>query len=302
MTNRRPPYGTSPNRPQGQQRPQQRTAATDVVNPSLELGTAILGVLHDIAQMQFRTNTLLEDLIASQADDDLYCPPSEHCPGGLKLRRSTVFEDDVPAEKRRDKFYHPLPEDAWYDLVDANKTFHVRNHNVWRSQALAGGGDPVPAPPSEARSQPPHSSDSVARPAKVETPAAPPAGIAIAGSTITVETWAATGPYLRRTIDRFKGEPGEPGAAAALWAYLTEEITAREPGDIIRRAAETVRSFLRQREGRDPALYFIGRSDADAVDLREALALFEREWDAQRAEAVAAATASAGVNPADLPF
>lgn len=309
MTTGRPPAARPGQRPAPQQRPQVqarqpygRQQAPAGENPAWQLANEMLGVLHDLAAMQYHTNDLIADLIALQEDTDLYCPPSDHCSGGILLRHSTVFADDLPAEKRRDKFYHPLPEAAWYDLVDKDKTFHVRNHNVWRSQAVHAGGDEVAEPmPPEERVQ----TRAAAPAGAAATQAAEPVpGIALAGSTITVETWEKVGPRVRATLDRFRAIDAEqPPALQAIWDYMTDEITARDPGDVIRRAAATVRSFLRERksEGKAPALYFVGRSDPDAIDLGEALALFEREWDAQVAEEITRVPL-ADIEPSDLPF
>ena len=105
----------------------------------------VVGLLRDIKfALLDMTSLLKQQLAASEAP--LYCPPSEHCAGGHLLAHSTVFEDDVPEEKRRDKFYHPLPEKDWYDVETKQGTLHVRNHNVWRSRALRDAGAAQSAP------------------------------------------------------------------------------------------------------------------------------------------------------------
>lgn len=75
--------------------------------------------------------------LAAASGPDLYCPPNEWCPGGIRLRRSTVFEANLSPEKRRDKFFHPLPREKWHDLETERGTFHVHSHNVWRSASLS---------------------------------------------------------------------------------------------------------------------------------------------------------------------
>ncbi len=74
---------------------------------------------------------------AEQNQPALYCPPSEHCPGGIELlhHSKAYWKNDG---NDGDRFYHPLPESDWY-AYQGEGAFHgatVKAHNVWRSDAL----------------------------------------------------------------------------------------------------------------------------------------------------------------------
>lgn len=76
---------------------------------------------------------------AQAAEVPLYCPPSQHCLGGVRLMRhaEAYWRHDG---KDADRLYHPLPEGAYY-RYEGEGPFHgseVRNHSVWRSKALTG--------------------------------------------------------------------------------------------------------------------------------------------------------------------
>lgn len=70
-------------------------------------------------------------------DEALYCPPDlPHCPGGIRLMRSTVKSEKKTPEQMRDSFFHQLPQDRWYQKEVNGNTFHTKNHDVWRRAAL----------------------------------------------------------------------------------------------------------------------------------------------------------------------
>lgn len=76
---------------------------------------------------------------SSQANEpQLYCAPDEHCPGGFPLRRHAP-EYEKGDGKDADRLYHVLPEERWFrfDGEGAFKGQTVKNHNVWRSRAVA---------------------------------------------------------------------------------------------------------------------------------------------------------------------
>jgi len=100
-----------------------------------------------LSELRFHGDRLerIEKLVAEQArvsEVPLYCPPSDHCPGGVRLRRHAP-EYEKGDGKDIDRFYHPLPEKDWYRF-EGQGAFHgsmVKNHSVWRSKALTDGND-----------------------------------------------------------------------------------------------------------------------------------------------------------------
>jgi hypothetical protein len=100
----------------------------------------VITLLEQLLDAQYRTNGLLEAM-ASANEPTLYCPPGDHCPGGVALlhHAPAYWKNDG---KDQDRFYHPLPERDYFTYTGegAFKGATVRNHNVWRSAAIQVGG------------------------------------------------------------------------------------------------------------------------------------------------------------------
>lgn len=99
----------------------------------------ILGELRFIGDQLQKLVALTEQSVAAN-EPALYCPPDNHCPGGVRLMKHApkYWKNDG---KDADRYYHPLPEqDYWvFKGEGAFNGSTVRNHNVWRSQALTDG-------------------------------------------------------------------------------------------------------------------------------------------------------------------
>lgn len=107
----------------------------------------LLYALEQILDEQVRTRQAIEAQ-ASANEPALYCPPDEHCPGGVRLMKHApkYWKNDG---EDKDRFYHPLPESAYW-IFRGEGAFNgntVKNHNVWRSQALTEGGESADAYP-----------------------------------------------------------------------------------------------------------------------------------------------------------
>ena len=72
----------------------------------------------------------------------LYCPPTDFCDGGFRLYRhkEEYWKKDG---KDADRLYHALPEERWFKFTGegAFQGSTVKNHNVWRSQAVTEGSE-----------------------------------------------------------------------------------------------------------------------------------------------------------------
>lgn len=97
----------------------------------------IVRALERMLDETIRVRQLLEEQARSNAPT-LYCPPDDHCPGGvaLRLHAEAYWKNDG---KDADRLFHPLPEVYWYRYTGdgAFKGATVRNHNVWRSAAIS---------------------------------------------------------------------------------------------------------------------------------------------------------------------
>ena len=125
--------------------------------------------------------------------------PDDHvlCPGGVPLSLSLKSRDD--AEKDRDSFTHPLPEDrqfvAVYRGYERNRT-GVTSHNVWRRNAVAAPGaasnGAAPAVAPQERTQAPlqASTQAAATPVAQQGNGATPATLSMSDAIGRTIAWA----------------------------------------------------------------------------------------------------------------
>lgn len=52
-----------------------------------------------------------------------------------------VFKTDPKYDKDGDRYYHPLPEDEWYQMADGRT---AKNHNLYYRQLVDDEGNPLP--------------------------------------------------------------------------------------------------------------------------------------------------------------
>ena len=107
--------------------------------PSRGGGATLDDVVGALQEIGYTLADLLEvtRAAAASAEVPLYCPPTEHCRGGVRLMRhpEAYWKHDG---KDQDRLYHPLPEADYYRYTGegAFKGSEVRNHSVWRAKAL----------------------------------------------------------------------------------------------------------------------------------------------------------------------